>query len=79
MTEIVSLPVRGRGLKHATGAGCRVRLESLPVRGRGLKLAQQRALLLAQMSLPVRGRGLKPGGSIRRGRAPGRSPCGGVD
>ena len=55
----MSLPVRGRGLKHYLPAARPGRHSSLPVRGRGLKLGEGLGVELTIKSLPVRGRGLK--------------------
>ena len=57
--RLLSLPVRGRGLKRRFGVFRPIDLASLPVRGRGLKPLGGCEIIGSTASLPVRGRGLK--------------------
>ena len=77
--DVMSPPVRGRGLKHIIRYKGRGLYVSPPVRGRGLKQVLQQADEGHAESPPVRGRGLKLSGDWHSPPTNCRPPCGGVD
>ena len=77
---LLSLPMRGRGLKYAQGNDKDDEVLSLPMRGRGLKYERDARGGTRYTSLPMRGRGLKLVHLLAEAtKTSGRSPCGGVD
>ena len=79
MKEVLSLPMRERGLKPRNRYDISCIPPSLPMRERGLKPVIADILELYQESLPMRERGLKlviANGKLSSSR---RSPCGSVD
>ena len=59
MAEVLSLPLRERGLKHTPVICCTIPSLSLPLRERGLKLDETYSNVVDSRSLPLRERGLK--------------------